>query len=99
MLPLLVVVGLLAHARLTRLITNDRITQPLRTTVVRRLGPTHPASYLIHCRWCTGLWLALPIAAATGWAAHLPHPALTWPLLALAYSHGTGLLVRAEGDE
>lgn len=96
---LLAAVGLLAHARLTRLVAADRVTLPLRAALVRRLGPSHALSYLVHCRWCAGMWLALPVAAATTWAAGLPHPLPVTALLALAYSHTTGLLARAEGDE
>jgi hypothetical protein len=96
---LLVAVGLLAHARATRLITTDQITAGLRTRVVRRVGAAHALAYLVHCRWCVGLWLSAPAAAVVTAAAHLPHPLLTGPLLALAYSHATGLLTRAEDDE
>lgn len=96
---LLVAVGLLAHARLTRLATTDQITAPLRAKVVARFGPSSAVAYLVHCRWCAGLWLAIPIAALVTAVAGLPHPLLTLPLLVLGYSHATGLLARAEGDE
>lgn len=96
----ILVLGLLSTARLTRVVTTDRIGLPLRSAVVGRLGAEHAISYLVHCRWCSSMWIAVPIALLVslllldGW----PVLALTLPL-ALAYSHLTGLLVALEPED
>lgn len=48
----------LATYRLTRLITRDEITAPLREKVWERFPPTTPLGYAITCDWCTGVWAA-----------------------------------------
>lgn len=57
----------LATIRITRLITTDKIGEPLRTWITRHNGEHGWWTFLIHCPWCTGYWAALP---ATGllWA-------------------------------
>lgn len=96
----ILVLGLLTTARLTRVLTDDRIGAPIRSAVVGRLGAEHALSYLVHCRWCTSMWIAVPAALLVslllvdGWTV----PALALPL-ALAYSHLTGLLVALEPED
>jgi hypothetical protein len=97
--------GLLATARLTRLLTADRISRPLRAAIVRRYGPSSAVGYLVHCRWCVSLYVAPFAAAAVLWLA----PAyrgnwwaptlLVGVLLALGFSHGTALLAGLEDDD
>lgn len=102
--------GLLATARLTRLIAADRVLLPFRAAIVRRFGPSSALGYLVHCRWCVSLWLSAPVAAAVVWLwlAALPDLAdlLDWPhrvvlagLLALTYSHATALLAALEDED
>lgn len=93
----------LAAARVTRVITDDKIGEPLRAAVLSRLGTEHMLSYLVHCRWCTGLWLAVPAAAVAWWATPLhQHASMGWwfgfPAVALSMSYVIGLLVRAEPE-
>lgn len=82
-------------ARLTRLITEDTITGPLRARVMRRRGPDGRAYLWITCPWCVGLWLAFAVTLAT-WAAWslwadgplMPVPAWLWvPGLALTNNY------------
>lgn len=48
-------VTVLATARLTRLISEDEITRPLR----KRVGKLHSeVDYLVNCRYCVGVWAA-----------------------------------------
>jgi hypothetical protein len=107
---LVVLAGLFATARLTRLIAADRILLPLRAAAVSRFGPSSAIGYLLHCRWCLSLWLAPPVAAGVVWLLLLLVPGLTdalpWParvllggLLALTYSHGTALLAGLEDED
>lgn len=98
-----VVVVLFVVARVTRLVTADEITRRPRQAIARRLPDGSPFAYLLFCRWCLSMWAALP--AAAGWWAmsDLPRWSGHWwvdvPTLALALSHATGLLVRAEPEE
>lgn len=49
---------LLATARLTRLVTEDSITEPLRD----RAMEIHPKlGELVQCRMCTSVWAALAV--------------------------------------
>ncbi len=60
-LILSLVVATLAVARITRLLTEDFLTVGYRRWVVNRWGAESKASYLVHCAWCTSIWVALPI--------------------------------------
>src|SRR5262245_13518348 len=86
----------LAVARLTRLVTADAITLPFRRWVVNRWGEDSRIAYLVHCSWCTSLWIALP--AGVLWAFPLLPLWLWWLALpaALTMSYVTGLLSQIE---
>jgi hypothetical protein len=65
-------VGMLAVARLTRLLVDDEITIGIRRWVVKRFGEESKTAYFAHCPWCTSIWISLlvmPLAvlAMTGW--------------------------------
>lgn len=82
--------------RLTRLITEDTITGPLRAWVMRRAGGPEAWPYLwIRCPWCVGLWLAFAVTVAV-WTGELllldgpllPLPGWLWvPGLALTNNY------------
>jgi hypothetical protein len=55
------VVAALAVARITRFLTEDYLTVGYRRWVVTRWGPESKMSYLVHCPWCTSIWIALPV--------------------------------------
>jgi len=70
-----------AHFRLTRLLTDDTITRPLRDWCQRRadwLGT------LAECYWCAGLWIAAALAPLAWW--HGRSPWFEVPALALTVS-------------
>lgn len=48
-------------ARLTRLITLDVITDPIRRRMPGWLGA------LVECSWCTGVWVAVPVGLSWYW--------------------------------
>lgn len=54
----------LSTARITRLITTDRITERFRNMVVRRLGQDSEISYLVFCDWCVSIYVGLSVSAA-----------------------------------
>lgn len=100
----LLLAGALATARLTRLMTADRITRGVRDRIVGRYGSASLPAYLVFCPWCQSMYFGLPVAAAvvaavpalrpTGWTA-----VLTVGLLWLAYSHLTGLLAGLDEED
>lgn len=73
------VVDALACYRLTRLVTTDRITAPLRDRVPFEV---------ITCDWCIGQWVAFGVVAARKVAPKLWGPVA----LALAYSAVAGIV-------
>lgn len=50
-------VGMLAVARLTRLLVDDEITVGIRRWVIKRWGEESKLTYFIHCPWCTSIWI------------------------------------------
>lgn len=94
--PWLAIIATLAAARVTRAITRDSLTQPLRTRVVNRLGIDSRLSELLQCDWCTGFWVALlTVGAAWQWGDHGWVQAL---LAGLAAAHVIGWLATKEGE-
>jgi hypothetical protein len=91
---LLVVLVVLATARLTRLITADRITGAARKWVDERYGEDDLRSYFITCDFCVSTYIAPIVAGAT----------ILWPdnrvlvggLIALTASYVTGMLTRLD---
>lgn len=90
MIVLALIVGVLAVARITRLLTEDRLTIGYRRWVVKRTGEDSMLSYLVHCPWCMSLWVALPVMPLV---ALLPPLWTIVPLAPLAASLVTGLLL------
>lgn len=103
-LPLLIVVlGALSTARLTRLVTADQLTEPLRRRVIQRVQEGGHLEYLVSCAWCASVWIGFPVALAlTPWLAGALHVHGLLAALALvygqalAYSQVTGLLASRE---
>lgn len=94
--PWLAVIAVLAAARITRLVTRDTITAPLRMAVVNRAGIESKLAELIQCDWCTGMWVsAATMGAAWAWGEH---QWLTVPLTVLAAAHVVGWLATREGE-
>ncbi|MEU7010377.1 hypothetical protein [Streptomyces sp. NPDC046332] len=93
---LLFTLGALATARLTRLITRDRITQTPRNAILRRLPDGHLLAYLVMCDWCVSVYAGAAVAGSlAAWSGELW---LTWVLAGLSFSHVTGWLASREGD-
>jgi hypothetical protein len=101
---LLVLLAVLATARLTVLVNDDYLTERLRAAVDRRAAASSAwdyLSYLLGCPWCVSMWAGLGVAGATyAWHTHWPVQVL---LIALAASYLTGwgaeLRERLEGEE
>lgn len=58
------IVATLAVARVTRFLVDDRLSDFYRRWVVNKWGPDSKPSYLVHCPWCTSIWIALIIMPA-----------------------------------
>ncbi|BDD81473.1 hypothetical protein TPB0596_12360 [Tsukamurella pulmonis] len=55
-----------AVARLTRLITDDRLFGPVRVAAIKKLGVDHPVTYWLTCPWCVSPYVA-GAGFTTGW--------------------------------
>lgn len=90
----------LAVARVTRLITADRILEPVRDRLIsrwiERKGGDSLAAYLITCPWCVSVYVGA--AGAAGWWAWGGTRVYAAVLLAFACSYVTGWLASHEGE-
>lgn len=95
MLIICLLVGVLAVARITRLLYEDRLTASWRRWVLKRWGEESLPSYLVHCPWCMSIWVSIPVMPV---AVLVPYywPWLSFPVIALlaipAASYLTGKL-------
>lgn len=89
--PASLAVGALAVHRLTRLATEDEITEPVRQRITTA-APEGRLAYLVTCPWCVSMW------AGAGWAALTVAAPRTARALGavLAWSSVTGLLASVE---
>lgn len=71
MLPVVIIVVLaLAVARMVVLLVNDKITEPVRASILGWFGPDSMITYGWNCPWCQGVWWS---AIFTGLTYYL-HP-------------------------
>lgn len=96
------VVVVLATARLTRLITYDKIAEPFRMWVYRKFGTDSRIAELIECHWCVATWNAmatstyvLALADHTGALTTLTAIAV-WPLLVSAVAYAASWILDKE---
>ena len=86
----------LATARITRLVTQDRITEAPRNAILRRLPDESLFAYLIVCDWCVSVYVGAGVAAVGGlvhwWSWTMAVPA------ALAFSYVAGYLASRESE-
>ena len=88
------IMAALAVARITLFLTDDHLALPYRRWVVRRWGEHSKTAYLVHCPWCTSVWIALPIMpVATLWPNRWAIAAFAIP----AASMISGLLIDRKG--
>jgi hypothetical protein len=84
-------ITLLATARITRLITSDRLTQAPRLWAAEKIEERAPMLfYLITCDWCASVYVGTAVAGA--WAAWGDTLWFQVPALALGASYATGFL-------
>lgn len=85
-----VILIMLATARITRLITTDRITERPRSAIIRRLDPQGVLAYLVVCDWCSSVYAGAAVAGA--WWAWGDSTWFTVLLMALSASYAAGFL-------
>lgn len=54
-------VDILAVARITRLVVDDKITEPMRQEVIEHSG-SESLSYLVQCPYCVSVWAGLAVS-------------------------------------
>lgn len=104
---LVLTVYALAVMRLTRLINDDTVTDPIRVAIARRARDDSRSKaerdrwstlgYFVGCPWCVSMWLAF----ATAWIPlfHATNPVARYVAVALAVSHVVGVLSRFASDD
>ena len=90
------ILAFLATARITRLITTDRITLAPRAWLLRRLPEEGLLSYLIVCDWCVSVYVGAAVAGA--WSAWGETMWFIAPAVALSASYAAGWLASREGE-
>jgi hypothetical protein len=89
--PLVLLLAVFATYRLTRLVTADAITEPLRVWADVK---SQKFGYLLSCDWCLSMWVAPPVAViAVVWG---DNRVVLGAGLALMLSALTGLLATVE---
>lgn len=92
----------LATARLTRLVVEDQISEPLRNWAYRVDPKIEHVGYVVGCPYCTGIWagigvLWLSAVAWIYWGTILGYAAAA-PILLLAIAQGALLLAPRRKD-
>lgn len=96
MITLILALG--AVARITRLITSDRITEAPRDWILDRINPLGLGTYLITCPWCMSVYVGFVVAPAAHYFGDGPW--FTIPAVALTASYVTGFLASlTKGDD
>lgn len=93
MLIISLVLGILAVARITRLLVDDQLTISWRRWVVKKYGPESMPSYFVHCPWCVSMWVATPVMPV---ATFFPYPWLIALLAIPAASMVAGLMNKGD---
>lgn len=97
----MLVVFVLAVARVTRFVTTDDITANIRSKIIGRLDDRERTlgqhlAQLIVCDWCVSVYVALAVAPLAIW--HFDNPWATWPALGLAMAQVVGMVAGREGE-
>lgn len=87
--------GALATARLTRIVTTDRITEEPRRRALELLRDHKLLSYLLVCDWCVSVYTGAAVAGT--WWAWGDTTAWAAATAVLAFSHTAGFLAGKEG--
>lgn len=75
-----------ASLRLTRLITGDLITRPVRDWISDRYGDHSWQRDFVGCPWCIGFWITCAVTATAFCPVLTSHPAYLFAATALSLS-------------
>lgn len=89
----ILLINVFAVHRLTHLVIDDKITEPIRNWIFDRFGQPHLTwTYLFTCPWCVSIWLAAIAVLGTLFA-----PMVWLPIAGLlAVSSLVGLIYKFE---
>jgi hypothetical protein len=88
-------VTVLAVVRVTRFVVSDKLSEPMRMWFMRRFGDESKITYLVHCFWCTSIWVGAPIVAAAFILDHwVTYAVFTW----LTASYAAGMLAQLDRE-
>lgn len=87
--------GALATARLTRIVTTDRITEAPRRWALGKAQNLPLLAYLIVCDWCVSIYAGAAVVGS--WWAWGDTTAWTAATAVLTFSHIAGFLAGKEG--
>ena len=62
--------GILATARITRFVTMDKLSEPIRAKIIDRIGHEHLIVYGLHCYMCSSIWIAAAITPPVWFLTH-----------------------------
>lgn len=68
---IIIALAVFATARITRMITVDRVTRAPRQFVVRKAGTKSLISYFVFCPHCVSIWVAAAVSALAWWPGQL----------------------------
>jgi hypothetical protein len=95
-ITLVVIAG--ATARLTRLVTTDKIFERPRDWILDRVDPHGFITYLLGCPWCVSIYVGAAMAPIGTYLGEEPY--VTIPAVALTLSYITGCLeTLSKGDD
>lgn len=88
-------VDVLAGHRLTRLVTEDVITAPMRQKIFTKHPPKEESwSYVLTCPWCASVWVGFGIAVFRKFFPEVWNPVAE----ALAISSAAGLITERQAN-
>lgn len=92
--------GILAAARLRRLVAADVIGNPIRQRIYDRLPEKRQQPFVefLACVWCVSVWTSAGVTAALLWGGGVSFGLpwwVEWPLLTLVYSQLIGAAATA----
>jgi len=91
----------LAVTRATRVVTTDKVGLPLRRWILVRNGDEGWFTFLIHCKYCTSVWISFMASPLWWWASgySFTHVRSYFFIFAIALALAQFVVVTAKLDE
>lgn len=96
-------ITVLAVTRITRLIAVDKISEPARARIVKKLGTGSMIAFGVFCPVCVSVWVAFAVTPFVWFLTAAPDVlgVTSWfglPATALAVSYLAGWILTKEGE-